>query len=135
MYFTPLDGLRRHPTGPDVVLPRRALHAGVPGDERLLHSEALIGSVRDGGLSARTRTVSRSIPPCPSTTSNGRGRTFTVAYTPHEARGSVTALGDDVVPLRVRLAGGAEGGQATVTVDGRSVGFEPEATRSASTFR
>jgi hypothetical protein len=90
------------------------------------HSEPILGAVRLAGLRADARGLTID-PAFPFADFEWSSRAFAVSYAPTEARGQVTALGDETIELRVRVPGGVDAtSNVAVQVNDGAVAFELE---------
>jgi hypothetical protein len=124
-YSTPLDATppASHP-GETWCLPRLLCMRDFPVTNSFAHSESLIGGIRLAGLTADERGLVID-PAFPFADFEWSSRAFAVGYAPGEAHGRVTALGDDVLELSVRVPGPGEANdRIEVRVDGRPVAFD-----------
>lgn len=123
MFFTPIDA------APPSSQPGETwCFAGVlcmrdfPVANAFAHSEALLGSVRFAGLRADAEGLVVD-PAFPFSDFEWSSPAFAVSSAPDETRGAITALGDDVIALRVRLPSGSDAKSVQVQVDGKAAGF------------
>jgi hypothetical protein len=102
MYYTPLDA----PTPPApgetwCFIPKTLCMADFPVTNMFSHSEPLLSSLRMVGVTVDEQGLTID-PALPLDTFSWQSRVLSVGYTPTEAHGTVSTLGDDVLELRVR---------------------------------
>ncbi len=119
MYYTPLDASGAFRPGETWCFPGVLCMQDFPVTNMFSHSEPLIGSVRLAGL--RADALGLVIDPVyPFADFGWQSPAFAVSRHGGEIAGRVTALGDDVLQVRVRMPEGAAG-DARARVDGRAV--------------
>jgi cellobiose phosphorylase len=123
MYFTPLDAVGARP-GETWCFPGVLCMQDFPIGNMFSHSEPLVSGIRIAGLAADGDGLVVD-PVVPYAEFSWESPFFAVARRAGEIAGRVTALGDDVLRVRVRAAGLAEGG-VRVRVDGGDVPFSVE---------
>jgi hypothetical protein len=119
MYFTPLDATGTFSPDETWCFPGILCMQDFPVTNMFSHAEPLLGSVRVAGLHADDLGLVID-PVVPFADFSWQSPAFAVARHGEEISGRVTALGDDVLRLRVRVPGGASEG-AEARVDGRVV--------------